>query len=190
MRGKKIREPSPLHSKFLNPLFICAVILPHGNNPGILRRIQERHSCQLAPEKEGQRLMREQGESKFGLKRHPQAGEVDGESTEWGVSPSVRWLLREVMSSSLQSPRRESLSTDFHTVWVNWKESFVLCETEHSSACWGEVRSVSDGEVHLGKKHLCWKWTRSRVKRWGEADGVLCIVTSHYLKHHGWIANA
>ena len=30
MRGKKIREPFPLHSKFLNPLFICAVILPHG----------------------------------------------------------------------------------------------------------------------------------------------------------------
>ena len=28
--------------------------------------IQKRHSCQLAPEKEGQRLKREQGKSDFG----------------------------------------------------------------------------------------------------------------------------
>lgn len=161
------------------------------NNPGIIRRIQERHSCQLAPEKEGQRLMREQGESKFGAEE-ASPGWWGGWGTDWigGVSPSVWGLPREVVSSSMQSPRSELLSTDFQTVSVNRKEPFVLCQTEHSRACRGEVRSVSDGEVHLGKRRLCWKWNRSRVKRWGEADGVLCIVTSHYLKHHWWIANA
>ena len=82
-----------------------------------------------------------------------------------GVSPSVGGLRREVVSSSMQSPRSELLSTDFQTVSVNRKEPFVLCQTECSRACCGEVRSVSDGEVHLGKSHLCWKWNRSRVKR-------------------------
>lgn len=121
-------------------------------------------------EREGQALVSKPAPSQVGLKLS---------RTDLTISVEPPW---EVMSpSSIQSPRNELLLKIPDLISVNWKESFVLGQTTHSSDQFAKARFVSDGGSIEGKSLFVGNWNRAEVKRWVEQMSLFCTAASPFL---------
>lgn len=98
--------------------------------------------------------------------------------TDLTISVEPPW---EVMSPSIQSPRSELLLRIPDSISVNWKESFVLGQTTHSTEQFAKARFVSDGGSIEGKSLFVGSWNRAEVKRWLRQMSILCIAVSNSL---------